>query len=114
MPIPPIHHLNIGLHVGAGSAAILIGSAQFALAKGGSPHRFRGRIAITLMTIAVSAAILGAFLFRGKVDLMGLSLLVAYQLYSAIRSLKLKRNGRLVADIAPALLALGSGVLGFC
>ena len=106
-----LHHMNIALHIVAGSFAVLLGAGQLVLAKGGPAHRRRGVAALVIMSLAVAAAIAGAIVFRGMVDLMGVSFLVGYQLYSASRTLKLRKGGRLISDVAPALLIFGAGIV---
>lgn len=109
MTTPSLHLLNIGLHAGAGALAILIGAAQLALTKGDAGHRRRGQAALAIMSLSVAAAMAGAILFKGVMDLLGVSALVAYQLYSATRALRLRKGGRLIQDVAPAFLVFGSG-----
>ena len=111
MPTLSLHHMNIALHIAAGACAVLLGAAHLVLAKGGVWHRGRGLAAILTMSVSVAAAIFGAIVFKGMVDLMGVSVLVAYQLYSASRALRLEHGGRKIADVGPALLILGAGAL---
>ena len=66
MPITLIHQWNIALH-------------------GGPSHRYRGKAALLVMAISAAAALLGAIVFKGVVDLIGVSFLIGYQLYSASR-----------------------------
>jgi|GEM_PF-1663768 len=103
------HNLNICIHVLTASLALLVGLFILGLRKGDRLHRLSGRLMLCLTGMSVVTALIGAFLFRGQLDLMGVSLLVAYQLWSGPRAVRLKDNGRTPADLIPALLMAGSG-----
>jgi len=102
--MPDFHTLNIISHIVTGSLAILAGLVVLARRKGDAVHRMTGRITLVLAILCVSTALIGAFLFRGKLDLMGASLIISYNLWAGIRALKLKDNGKRAADLAPAML----------
>lgn len=106
-----LHQLNIVLHVSAGSATLLLGLWQLAAAKGGRMHGRRGRWALAFAGISLASAVVGAIIFRPRPDLMAVSLLVSYYVYSGWRCLRLPRNGRAAADWLPAL-GLGLAALG--
>ena len=105
-----LHSFNIVLHVGAGLAALAMGLWQLAVPKGGPSHRRRGRWLLALAGTSVASAGLGAVLFRPRPDLLAVCLLVAYQLYSGWRCLRLPRGGRAPADWGPAVLLLASAI----
>lgn len=107
--MPDLHSLNIFTHVLTASAALLIGLFILSRRKGDRLHRMSGRAMLWLTGVSVTAALIGAFFFRGQLDLMGVSLLVAYQLWSGPRALRLKDGGRRPADLIPALLMAGGG-----
>src|SRR5262249_6977454 len=109
MPTP--HQINILIHVTAGSIALLIGLLILALRKGDARHRALGRTAVTFAGLSVAAALVGALVWRGRLDLMGVSVLVTYQIWSGLRSLRLRDGGRRAIDALPALGVLGLGVL---
>lgn len=102
--MPALHTLNILTHITAGSLAILAGLIILARPKGDAPHRALGRITLSLAILCVSTALIGAFLFRGKLDLMGASLIISYNLWGGMRALKLSDNGRQAADLVPAIV----------
>lgn len=101
-----LHPANIALHVATGLIVLLLGLFQLQQPKGGSAHVRRGRMILRLAWLSVMAAALGAIVFRPHPDLLAVVALVAYQLYSGERSLRLARNGRGLADWLPAA-ALG-------
>lgn len=105
-----LHTFNIVLHVSAGLAALAMGLWQLAVPKGGPSHRRRGRWLLALAGTSVASAGLGAVLFRPRPDLLAVCLLVAYQLYSGWRCLRLPRGGRELADWGPAVLLLASAI----
>ena len=105
-----LHTLNIIVHVTAGCIAMLLGLIQLARRKGDTTHRRLGWIIVTVAAISITAAMFGAFVFRGKTDLIGVSFLTAYQLWSGVRALRLKHNGRGPLDLLPALAMVAGGV----
>ncbi len=105
-----LHHLNILIHVAAGSLAMLAGLIVLSLPKGDRRHRIGGRITLSLAGLGIAAALIGAFVFRGRVDLMGVSVLTSYQIWSGLRSLRLKDGGRRPLDFLPALILFGLGL----
>jgi uncharacterized membrane protein len=107
--MPDFHTLNIFTHITAGSLAILAGSFVLARRKGDAVHRLAGRITVGLAIICVTTALIGAVVFRGKLDLVGASIIISYNLWAGVRALKLKGNGRGIADVGPAILVFITG-----
>ncbi len=105
-----LHTINIIVHVSAGCLAILLGLVQLARRKGDLTHRRLGRVTVTIAATSIAAALLGALVFRGKTDLIGVSFLTAYQLWSGARALHLKHNGRGPLDLLPALALVAGGI----
>lgn len=108
--MPDLHSVNIFTHVLSASAALLTGLFILGRRKGDRLHRLSGRLMLGLTGLSVAAALIGAFLFRGKLDLIGVSVLVAYQLWSGPRALRLQYRGRTWSDMVPALALLGGGI----
>lgn len=111
--MPDFHTLNIIAHITTGSLAILAGLLILSRPKGDKAHRVTGRVTLALATLCVSTALIGAFIFRGKLDLMGASLIISYNLWAGMRALKLRDNGRRTADLVPAIgvFILGVGLV---
>ncbi len=105
-----IHTVNILVHVTAASLAMVAGLIVLSLPKGDLRHRIGGRITLSLAGLGITAALIGAFVFRGRVDLMGVSVLTSYQIWSGLRSLRLKDGGRQLVDVLPALILFGLGL----
>ncbi len=108
-----VHTGSLTVHIGAGLLTLALALQQLARPKGGAAHAQRGRRALQAASLSVFAASLGALLFRPRPDLLAVSGLVGYQIYSGVRCLRLACNGRRAADWLPAaLLTLaGLGVL---
>lgn len=111
--MPDFHALNIFTHVTAGSLAILAGGFVLARRKGDTAHRLTGWITVGLAIVCVTTALIGAFVFRGKLDLMGASIIISYNLWAGLRALKLTDNGRRMADVGPAILVFTAGFVLF-
>lgn len=111
--IDSIHGLNVAIHVGAGLVALGLGLWQLLARKGDGAHRRRGVWAWRVAVLCVASALLGALVFRPSPDLVAVSVLVGYQLYSGRRCLPLARNGRAVADwgVAALLLLVALGLV---
>lgn len=107
--MPDFHTLNIITHITTGSLAIFSGAIVLARRKGDTAHRTTGWVTLSLAILCVSTALIGAFLFRGKLDLMGASIIISYNLWAGVRALKLKQNGRRPTDLVPAILVFISG-----
>jgi uncharacterized membrane protein len=107
-----LHHANIITHVTAGGIALLIGLVILSLPKGDRRHRYLGRTAVTFASAAITAAFVGNLVWRGRLDLLGVNVLTAYQLWSGLRALHLRHGGRDITDWLPALIVSGLGWLG--
>ena len=107
--MPSLHSLNLLVHVATGSLAIVTGLILLSQRKGDAAHRSIGWITVAIVAVSMAAALLGALAFHGKADLVGVSLLVIYQLWAGVRALRLRDNGRRPADLAPALVTVAAG-----
>jgi uncharacterized membrane protein len=76
------HLLNILVHVGAGSAAIVLGFHVLGQPKDAILHRKRGRVFVLLTAVVCLSAIVGNAVFRFLPLFAVLTLLVSYQLLS--------------------------------
>lgn len=106
------HSLNIVVHVTAGCLAIGLGLVLLMRRKGDGFHRALGRVTVGVAGVSMAAALIGALVFRGKADLIGVSILVSYHLWAGVRALRLKANGRGMLDVGPALgVVVAAGAL---
>lgn len=108
--MPDLHTLNILTHIATGSAAILVGLFVLARRKGDKAHRTAGWLTLSFAIACVTTALIGAFVFRGKIDLMGASIVISYNLWAGVRALKLENNGRNLKDLGPAVVIFTSGI----
>ncbi|MCV2362232.1 hypothetical protein LNV23_02065 [Paucibacter sp. DJ1R-11] len=104
---PTVHASSLALHIGGGLLTAAMSLQQLLLRhKGDAAHARRGRRVLRLATLTVLVAVLGTLLYRPRPDLLTISLLVGYQIYSGVRCLRLANNGRRIADWLPASLLL--------
>lgn len=108
-----IHKFNILLHVLFGTICILFGLYILIRPKGDNAHKRKGKWFISFAWISIGAAIFGSIMFRGQIDLILISFLVAYLIYSAPRALVLVNNGRNIEDLVPAIIILLFGIFLF-
>ena len=108
-----IHTINIGLHISFSSLCIILGLFIWLNVKGTDSHKRLGWVIVFCASIGIGTAFMGSIVFRGKTDLIGVSALVLYQLWTGIRSLKLQNNGCRSLDIMPAkvIALLGFAIL---
>jgi uncharacterized membrane protein len=76
------HLLNIGVHILAGSAAIVLGLYLLAKPKDAIHHRRRGRVFVLLTSVVCLSAVIGNAVFRFLPLFAVLTVLVSYQLLS--------------------------------
>lgn len=87
-----IHHINIIIHVLAGTIALLTGLTALSVTKGGKLHIQFGRYFTRMIVIVILTGLIGIFIFRRNNFLLVITLLSAYNCFSGIRALRL--NGR--------------------
>jgi hypothetical protein len=95
------HQLNIFIHIGAGSLALIIG-AVILFAKKGTPfHRKWGKYFVVLLSIVVSTGFFGWLFFRTNHFLLMLTILAGYNTLTGYWITKSRER-----RAAPILLAL--------
>lgn len=100
------HTLNIYLHVGVGSLAIILGLTQLLNQKGGFLHRKVGKLFFKCFGIVIATATLGVFLFEFRAFLAVLTIAAGYSGLSGYRVLKLKGSRPQTFDNMAAALGL--------
>jgi len=107
------HLLNLVLHVAAGVAAICLGLALLAWAKGTPAHRRRGRIFVLLALLVCASGAVGTVFFRFIPLFAVLTLLVTYQLLSGWHAVYTKAAGpnRIDALLAVCAAAWAIGLM---
>lgn len=94
----PLHLLNILVHVGFGTLAIVLGFAQFLTRKGGVAHAWIGRVYLAFYSIVVSTAVIGSIAFGFRAFLAALTLSAAYWLIAGLRVLAIRNTGPKLLD----------------
>jgi uncharacterized membrane protein len=87
------HLINLGIHVGAGIAAMALGFFMLASPKGDLPHRRRGRRFVALTLVVCTTAVIGNLFFRFVPLFAVLTVLVLYQLLSGWHVVHTKAAG---------------------
>ena len=105
-----IHKFNIFAHVAFGVVCIVFGLLMVLLPKGNMQHKRNGKYFVAFASVSIGAALIGAIIFRSKIDLLAVSFLVAYHIYSGPRALNLKNRGRNLADFIPAIFIFLIGI----
>ena len=111
--MPSLHSSLIALHVGAGALGLAAGLVPLTAAKGGRRHGMFGWLFVVLAGGALVAAVALETLYAQPAWLILAMSSAAYQLFGAIRSLRLKGRspGRLDAVAAVAVLAGVAAIL---
>lgn len=103
--ISSLHHINILLHITAGSSALIIGLAILILTKANRTHRLLGKIFLGLMTVTIITGLIGVFIFGRNTFLLVITVLSGYLAFSGYRIIKYRSNIPKFLDIAVTLLA---------
>lgn len=84
------HHLNIAVHVIAGSIALLAGLMAILAVKGSKRHIHYGWYFTRLIVIVIATALIGVFVFKRNTFLLVVTMLSAYNAFSGIRAIRLR------------------------
>lgn len=112
MSIPLPHLLNLALHIGAGLAAIGLGLALLAKAKGTPAHRRQGRVFVLLALVVCATGAAGNVFFRFMSLFAVLTVLVTYQVLSGWHVVHTRADGPNWIDALPSVL--GMAVIAVC
>lgn len=105
-----LHHVNVLVHVGFGTLALLVGLGPLLTAKGGAAHRRWGRWFLGLTTVVLFTGVLGLAVFNFRPFLTVIVLLSAYQAGSGYRVLRIRTTGPTGLDgLLAAVFLLGGG-----
>jgi uncharacterized membrane protein len=103
-----LHLLNIGVHILAGSAAIVLGLYLLGKPKDAILHRKRGRVFVLLTAVVCLSAAIGNAVFRFMPLFAVLTVLVSYQLLSGWHVIYTRTKG---PDALDAGMLLGAVLL---
>jgi len=103
-----IHHINIAIHVLAGSIALMAGLAALIARKGAFWHIRFGRYFTKAVVIVIVTALFGVLVFKRNNFLLVITLLSAYNCYSGLRALKLRGQKPKYYDYLAPMLVMGA------
>lgn len=106
----PLHHLNIIVHVIAGSLGLIAGMAAIIAGKTSTWHRRLGRVFMWLIVIIIITGIAGVLVFKRNTFLLVLTLLSGYNCFSGIRAIKLQGKRPRILDIIVPLVVMSSAI----
>jgi hypothetical protein len=104
----PLHLLNILVHIGAGTAAIVLGLYLLGTPKDAIHHRKRGRVFVLLALVVCLSAAIGNAVFRFLPLFAVLTVLVSYQLLSGWHVIHTRAAG---PDALDAGLLVGAAAI---
>lgn len=102
-----LHHLNIAIHVIAGSTALIIGLITMLLPKT-IIHARVGRTFLKLMTLTVATGLVGVLIYGRNTFLLVITILSGYVAFSGYRVIRRRSNKPHALDIIVALLSISA------
>ena len=87
-----LHHINIAVHVLAGTLALIAGYAAVFTSKGGKKHIRFGGYFTKVVALVIITGLIGVFVFKRNNFLLVITLLSGYECYSGIRAIRLRGN----------------------
>lgn len=105
------HTVNVVIHVGFGTLALILGLIPLLARKGGRQHIRFGRWFLACITVVIMTAVIGIFAFGFRAFLGVITLLAAYEAYSGFRALRIRFTGPRTVDTVVSVLALGAAAL---
>lgn len=104
-----IHHVNIAIHVIAGTAGLLAGLAAAFANKSGRRHVLFGRWFMWSMVVLIITALTGIFVFNRNSFLLVITLLSGYNCFSGIRAMRLNgRRPRALDQVIPVVVLVAA------
>lgn len=103
-----LHQANILVHIGSGTAALLMGIMTLVARKGGRFHRRLGKVFLWLLVIVIITGLLGVFVFGRNTFLLLITVLSGYMGFSGYRILQTRSNQPKLLDVGIALLAVAT------
>ncbi len=106
-----IHHLNLGIHILAGTIAMIIGSLAIIHNRRASVHRRLGRYFTYLLVVVVTTGFIGFLFFRNDPFLLMLTLIAGYVGYAGYRNVQLREKRGSGWDALIALVVLSTALI---
>jgi len=105
------HQVNIGLHVFAGTIALILGALSIAFNRRPKVHRKLGKWFLYFLSVVVATGFLGWVLFRSDPFLLMLTVLSGYEGFAGYRIITMKEKPPASLDVSLAIVALLIGVV---
>ena len=108
----PLHHLNIFIHVTAGTAALVTGLIAIGVRNRRTVHIRFGRYFMWMMVLVIATALLGVLVFGRHSFLLIITLLSGYTCFSGIRAIRLKGRHPRPLDYGAAIAVTAGAMYG--
>jgi hypothetical protein len=105
-----LHHLNILLHVLAGSIALIAGLVALIVRKGSIGHIRFGRYFMRMIIVVIATGLIGVFVFKRNNFLLVITLLSAYNCFSGIRAIRLRGQRPAMIDRVVPLIVIAAAL----
>ncbi|MBB5638772.1 uncharacterized membrane protein HdeD (DUF308 family) [Pedobacter cryoconitis] len=104
-----IHHINITIHVIAGTLALIAGIAAALFYKGSQKHIRFGKYFMWMIVLVILTGLIGVFVFKRNNFLLVITLLSGYNCFSGIRTIRLAgKKPRLIDYVIPIIVILSA------
>ncbi|QNK63622.1 hypothetical protein H7F33_03715 [Pedobacter sp. PAMC26386] len=104
------HHLNIIVHVTAGTIALLTGLAAAFINKHSKKHAQFGKNFMWMILIVIITGLIGVFVFKRNNFLLVITLLSGYNCFSGIRAIRLHGQKPQWIDYLLSIIAIVSAL----
>lgn len=105
-----VHHINIAIHVLAGTLALIAGFTSVIARKGGKQHIRFGWYFTRMVGVVIVTALIGVFVFKRNNFLLVITLLSFYDCFSGLRALKLNGGKPKTYDYIIPVIVMASAL----
>jgi hypothetical protein len=106
-----IHHVNLGIHILAGTVAMIIGLLAIIYNRQVAFHKKLGRYFVYLLVVVVATGFIGFLFFRNDPFLLMLTLIAGYVGYAGYRNVQLREKRGSIWDVSVALAVLSTALM---
>ncbi|MFM9840092.1 MAG: hypothetical protein ACKVOQ_17635 [Cyclobacteriaceae bacterium] len=106
-----IHHVNLGIHILAGTVAMIIGLLAIIYNRQVALHKKLGRYFVYLLVVVVATGFIGFLFFRNDPFLLMLTLIAGYVGYAGYRNVQLREKRGSIWDVSVALAVLSTALM---
>lgn len=105
-----IHHVNIIIHVLAGTVALIVGVIAIITNKDYKRHIRFGRYFMRAVAIVILTGLIGVFIFKRNTFLLVITLLSGYNCFSGIRTIRLRGQKPKLYDVIIPVIVISSAL----